>query len=156
MFLTASKFPNFHSRPYTQCMKPGYLPGRNPQCVYCTEKAIVFLGSPYPQLPFDITIALMQGRYHCFRQLRSFFKFPFSALYAVHETGLFLGRNVQCVHCTGKAIAFLGSPYPQLPFDLNISLVQKRCHCFRQLRNFSKFPFSALYAVHEPGLFTGS
>ena len=27
-----------------QCMKPGYLPGRRAQCVYCTEKAIEFLG----------------------------------------------------------------------------------------------------------------
>ena len=72
LFSTASNFSKFHSRSYTQCMKQGYSMGGNAQCVYCTEKVIAFLGSPYPLLPFDVNVALVQRRYHCFRQLRIF------------------------------------------------------------------------------------
>ena len=42
-------------------MKQGYSLGGNAQCVYCTEKAIAFMGSPYSQLPFDVRIALGKG-----------------------------------------------------------------------------------------------
>ena len=49
-----------------------YLLGRNAHCVYCTKKAITFLGSAHSQLTFDIKIALVQIRYHCFRLLRIF------------------------------------------------------------------------------------
>ena len=133
-------------------MKPGCLPGSNDQCVYCKEKAIAFLGSPYPQLPFDTNIALVQRRYHCFRQLRSFPNFHSRPYMLCMKPGYLLGRNAECVYCTDKPIAFLGSPYPQLHFDTNIALVQRRCHCFRHVE-IPIFPISDLYAVHETGLF---
>ena len=65
-------FPNFHIRPYLRNIKPCYLPRCNAQCVYCTEKANSFLVSAHPQLSFDRNIALVQSRYHCFRQHRIF------------------------------------------------------------------------------------
>ena len=123
-------FPNFHSQPYTLCIKRKYFPGVIAQCVYCTEKAIVFLGSPYPQLPFDISIALVQRRYHIFRQLRIFTNFRSRPYTRCMKLGYLPGGNAQCVCCTETAIAFFGSPYPQLPFDINIALVQRRYHCF--------------------------
>ena len=46
------------------CLKPGSWKARNGQCVYYTDKVITFLSSPYPYLPFDINIALVQTRYH--------------------------------------------------------------------------------------------
>ena len=148
-------FPNFHSRPYTRCMKLGYLPGRNPQCVYCTAKAIPFLGSPFPQPPFDINIALVQRRYHCFRHLRTLPNFHSRPFVRCMKTGYLPGRNAQCIYCTEKVNAFLGSPCAELPFDINIALVQRRYRRFRKLMKFPKFPFSALYSVHETGLFAG-
>ena len=127
------KFTNLHSRPYARCTKPVYLPGSNAQCVYCTEKAIPFLGSPYQQLPFDINIALVQRRYHCFRQRWTVPKFISRPYTRCVNPGYLPGRNAQWVSCTKKAITFSGSPYPQLPFDINIAWVQGRYHCFRQL-----------------------
>ena len=46
------------------CLKPGSWKDRNGHCVYCTDKVITFLSSPYPYLPFDINIALVQTQYH--------------------------------------------------------------------------------------------
>ena len=106
MFSTALNFPNFHSRPYTLCIKVGYLPNRNAQCIYCTEKAIAFLGSPYRQLPYDINIALVQRRYNCFRQLRYFPNFLSRPYTQCIKAGYLPGCNAQCVYCTENAIAF--------------------------------------------------
>ena len=108
------------------------FPVSNAQCVYCTENAIAFLDTPYPQLPFDMNNALVQRRYNCFRQR---LKFPtlHSQPYARCTTpGYLPGSNAQCVYCTENAIAFLCSPYPQLPIDMNIALVPRQYHCFRQ------------------------
>ena len=107
-------------------MKPGPLPGRNAQVVYCTEKAIEFFGSAYPQLPFGINIALVQRRYHCFREIRilpNFHSLPYTQWM---KPGSLPGRNAQGVYCTEKAIAFLGSAYAQAPFGINIALVHRR------------------------------
>ena len=140
-------FPNFHSRPYTRCMTPGYLPGSNAHCVYCTEKTIAVLGSPYPKLPFEINIALVQRRYRCFRQLRSFPNFHIQPYTRCMKPGYLPGSNAQCVYCTEKTVVFVSSPYPKLPFDMNIALVQTRYHCFRQLRSFPYFHSSPIRVV---------
>ena len=132
------------------------LPIRNAQCVYCTEKAIAFLGSAYPQLSFDINIALVQMRYHCFRQLRIFPNFHSRPYTRCMKPGVFTGRNAQCVYGNKKAIAFLGSPYPQLPFDINIASLQMRYHCFRQLRIFPNFHSRPYTSCMKPGVFTGT
>ena len=132
-------------------MKPGDLQARKAFCVYCTDKAIAFLGSPYTLLPFDINIPLVQARYHCDRQPRIFPNFHCRPYTAVHETRSFPARKAQCVYYTGKAITFLGSPYPWLPFDVNIPLVQTRYHCDRQPRSFPNFHCRLCTAVHETG-----
>ena len=46
-----------------RCMKPGCLQARCEKWAFCTETRITFLGSAFPQLPFDIKIALVQARY---------------------------------------------------------------------------------------------
>ena len=139
MFSTTSKIPKFPFSPYKRCIKPSYSTGSNAQCVYCTDKAITFFGSQYTQQIFGINIALVQRRYDCFRQLRKFPNFHSRPYKRCIIPGYTTGSNVQCVCCTDKAIAFLGSRYKQLPFRRNIALVQRRYHCFRQLRNFPNF-----------------
>ena len=119
--------------------KPRSLPGHNAQCVYCTERAITFLDSPYPQLPFGMNIPLVRMRYHCCRQLRSFPHFH-SRPNTMRTKPRFLGgHNAQCVYCTDSTIKFLDSPSTQLPFVMNITLVRRCYHCFRQLRIFPNF-----------------
>ena len=112
---------------------------------YCTGTAIKFLGSPYSQLPFGISIALVQRQYHRFRQLRSFPNFHSRLYTRCTKPGCLLGGCAQCVYRTKRSIAFLDFPYPQLPFDKNIAFMQSRYHCFRQLRilpNFHSRPYT--------------
>ena len=49
------------------CLKP-----RKPLYPYCTKSRIVFLGSPYLKLPFDMNTSLVQTRYHVDRKPRTF------------------------------------------------------------------------------------
>ena len=147
-------FLNFNSWPNTRCIKPGYFPSRYAHCVYCTEKALTFLGSPYPQLPFDINIAQEQRRFHCFRQLRIFPNLNSPPYTRLMKQGYLHCRNAKCVYCTEKAIALLGSPFPQLPFDINIALVQRNYHCFQQLRSFPNFRSRTDTRCIIPGLFS--
>ena len=42
----------------------GSLQARTGKSGFCTIKRNTFLDSPYPWLPFDINIALVQTRYH--------------------------------------------------------------------------------------------
>ena len=160
-FRQLRNFPNFHSRHYTRWMKPVYLPVSNAQCVYCTEKAIEFWGSPYPQLHFDINIAWVQRLLGCKGGTIVFDcceVSQISILDPIHGAWNWVhlpGRNAQCVYSTTKAIAFLGSPYPQLPFDNNIAWVQRRYHCFPQLRIFSNFHSRPYTPCMKPGAFAG-
>ena len=41
----------------------GTLPARKAQCVYCSDKAITFLGSAFPKLRFGINIAFVRMQY---------------------------------------------------------------------------------------------
>ena len=50
--------------PIRPCLKPVRWKACNGLCVYCTVKVITFLSSPYPLLPFDINMTLVQTRYH--------------------------------------------------------------------------------------------
>ena len=121
MFSTASKFAKFAFSALYVVYATGYFLDRNAPCVYCTEKAVAFLDSPYPQLPFDINIALVQRRYHCLRQVRIIPNFHSRTYTRCIKPGYLPSRDAQCVYCNEKAIAFLSSPYPQLPFDANIA-----------------------------------
>ena len=60
-------------------------------------------------------------------------------------------RKAQCVYCTDEAITFLGSAERQLPFDINIALVQTRYRVVRQPRTFPNFHCRPYAAVYEPG-----
>ena len=60
-------------------------------------------------------------------------------------------RKVQCVYCTHEAITFLGSEQPQLPFDINIALVQARYRVDRHPRSFPNFHCRHNTAVYVPG-----
>ena len=149
--MTASKFAKFQFTSLYEVHEEVYFPDRNAQCVYCTKKAIAYLGSPYPQLPFDINIALVQKWYHCFRQLRSLPNFHSRPSTRCMKPVYLLERYAQFVYCTEKAIAYLGSLYPQLPFNINIALVQKRFHCFRPLRNLPNFHSRPYARCMKPG-----
>ena len=46
-----------------RCTKAESLPARSAKRAFCTERRTTFLGSAFPQLPFDIKIALVQTRY---------------------------------------------------------------------------------------------
>ena len=70
--------------PIRRWKKPGNLADHDAQCVYCTEKAITFLGSVYPMLPFDIDIALAQTLYHCDRRRRNLPNFRIRHRTALH------------------------------------------------------------------------
>ena len=136
-------------------MKPCYLPVCNAQCVYCTEKRIAYLGSPYQQLPFDINIALVHRRSHCFQQLRIFPNFHSRPYTRCIKPGYLPGGNALCICCTKKAVAYLGCPYPQLPFEITIALVQRRYHCFRQLRISPNFNSRLYTRCMKPGYLPG-
>ena len=47
-----------------RCLEPGSLQVRTAKWASCTETRITFMGTAYPKLFFDITIALVQTRYH--------------------------------------------------------------------------------------------
>ena len=137
--------------PIRRCMKPGSLPAHIAQCVYCTEWAITFLGSPYPQLLFDINIALVQTRYHGDPLRRSLPNFHCRPYTACMKPGSLPARIAQCVYCADMAITFLGSPYPQLPFERNIALVQTRYRGDQQPRTLPNFHCRPYPAVYEAG-----
>ena len=60
-------------------------------------------------------------------------------------------RKAQCVYCTDEAITLLGSAQPQLPFEINIALVQTRYRWDRQARTLPNFHCRPHTAVYEPG-----
>ena len=93
-------------------MKPDNLEARTGECVFCTYAAITFLGSPYPQLPFNICIALVQTLHHEDRQTRISQVSIVGPIRFYMKPGILEAHNGECVFCTDAAITFLGSPYP--------------------------------------------
>ena len=131
-----------------RCMNPGILSARFVQCVLCTDMAITFLGSPYPQVPLDIIIALAQTQYRGDRQPRTFPNFHCRPYTAMYEPGYFARPFCPVRLSTEMAITFLGCPYPQLPFDIIIALVQTRYRDDPQPGTFPNFycrPYTAVY-----------
>ena len=49
--------------PIRRCMEPGLLQVRTAKWAFCTETRITFLGTAYPQVPFDINNPFVQTRY---------------------------------------------------------------------------------------------
>ena len=174
--------------PILTYMRQGSLQAHTGKCGFSNDKRNTFLGSPYPQLLFDIYIAFVERRYHGERQTR-----PFSYLYCLtwygvvcrpaqvsaafaptrgihfwalytrsfllietlpwckHGTmvngrpafpqisvlghiltymrrGTLQARTGKYGFWTDQKITFLGSPYQQLPFNINIVVVQTLYH----------------------------
>ena len=146
-------FPNFHSRHIRRCMNPGSFRACSGQCVYCTDKALTFLGSAYPLLPFDINIDLVQTRYHCDLHPRIFPNFHSRNIRRCMNPCSFRACSGQCVYCTVKAITFIASTYPKLPFHVNIALVKTRFHCDLQPRIFPNVHSRHIQRCMNPGSF---
>ena len=60
--------PNLHNFPFSTLYQPPVsrdsFPSHTGKWGFCTDWWNTFLGSPYPQLYFDMDIALVQTRYH--------------------------------------------------------------------------------------------
>ena len=133
--------------PIRRWTKPDDLPSHDAQCVYSTEKAITFLGSPYPQLPFIVNIALVQTRYHGGRKHRNFRNFHCRPYTTVDETRRFSQpwRPVRLLHQESYYIFRFSIPTSTFWYK----------HCFggntvpwwSKASKFPKFPFSALYGA---------
>ena len=131
--------------PIRRCRKLDDLPDRDAQCVYSTEKAIAFLGSPCPKLPFNINIALVETRYHCDRKLLILPNYHIRPYTAMQETRWFAGpwRSVRLQHRESDCICRFSIPIATFWYK----------HCFdantvplwSKASNFTKLPYSALY-----------
>ena len=105
-----------------QCISGGNLTARSSQYVYYTDKAITFLLSAYPQLPFHMNIALVQTRYRCDRLPQSFPNFHFRPYTAVYWWGYLDGlqRPVQLFQRQGDYNFSFCIPTATFPYK----------HCF--------------------------
>ena len=109
---TALKIPNFPFLDFYAVHENGLFSGPlYPVRLLHGESDCIFRFS-IPLLPFDVNTVLVQRRYHWLRQPRRFPNFHSWAFTPCIKMDYLLGRNAQCVYCTEKAIAFLGSPYP--------------------------------------------
>ena len=97
----------------TRCYtNPGSLEARNGECVFCTDTAITFLGSPYPLLPFDKNIALVHsGTLKVGSPQFSQISFV-DPIRRYMNPGSLEARTAEFVFCTDTAITILSSPYP--------------------------------------------
>ena len=129
-------------------MKPGSLQPRTGKCAFCTDTRNTLLGATFPQLPFDIIIALVQTRYRGERKPRIFSNFN-CPIQRCLKVGSLMPRTGMCAFCTDTRITFLGSPFPQLPFDMIITLVQIRCRGEMKPRIFSNLHCRPYSAMHE-------
>ena len=71
---------------------------------------------------------------------------------ATNETGILLSRNGRCDYCTNPIITILGSTPPQLPFNINIALVQSRYLGGRKPWNTANFHCRHYTATNETGI----
>ena len=127
--------------PVRRCMKPGSLQPGTWKCAFCTDTGITFLGSPFPQLPFDMIIALEQTRYPGKRKTRISLNFNIGPVRRCMKPGSLQPRAGKCAFCTDTRITFLGSPFPQLRSDIVIALVQTR---YREEMK-PRFPQSSIF-----------
>ena len=136
--------------PVRRCIKPGSLQPHTEKCAFCTDVRITFLGSPFPQLPFDITIALVQIRYRGERKPLISSNFHCWPIRRCMKPGSLQPHTGKCSFYTDIRIKFFDSPFPQLPFDLIIALMKTRYRKERKPRislNFHCRPYSELYKI---------
>ena len=132
-------------------MKPGSLQPRTGKCAFYTDTRITFLGSPFPQVPFDIIIAFVQTRYRGKRSP----EFPqisiFGPVRRCMKPGSLRPHTGKCAFCTDTPITFLGSPFPQLPFGITIAMVQTPYRRKKKPRISSNFHIQPILSLHEYG-----
>ena len=85
----------------------------------------------------------------------NFTRISLSALQASMKRGSMQACTGVGGSCTGQQITFLGSSYPQLLFDMKISLVQTRYHGDRYTQIFANFHCRPYMAQHETVWFVG-
>ena len=111
-----------------RCMKPGCLQAHTAKWAFCTETRIAFLGYAFPQLPF---ISRLHWCKHG-TMAKSNPEFPqictVGHIRRCMKPGCLQARTAKWAFCTETRITFLGSTFPQLPFDIKIALVQTRYH----------------------------
>ena len=115
-----------------RCVNPVSLQARIGKYANCNDTRITFLNATFPQLPFDVNIDLEETRYHVERQPRISANFIFVYIRRCVKPGSLPARNGKYAFCTETRISILGCTFPQLPFDVNIALVQTRYHVERQ------------------------
>ena len=64
-------------------------------------------------------------------------------------------RTAMWAFCTDTSFTVLGTAYPKLPFDINISLVQTRYHGDSYPRILAILCCRPYTALHETGFFAG-
>ena len=137
--------------PVRRCMKPGSLQHHTGKCAFCIDTRFTFLGSPFPQLPFDIIIALVQHgtvEKWCpeFSQISIF-----GPVRHCMKPGSLQPHTGKSAFCTDSRITFLGSPFPQLPFYIMITFVQTRYRGKKKRQISSNFHIRPYSSLHETG-----
>ena len=103
------------------CMKPGCLQARCAKWAFCTETRITFLGSAFPQLPFDIKIAWCKHGTLAKGNPENPQISTVGHIRRCMTPGCLQARCAKWAFCTETRITFLGSAFPQLPFDIKIA-----------------------------------
>ena len=113
MAIGSPKFPQICTVGITRrCMEPGFLQVRTANWAFCTETRITFLGTAYPQLPFDINIVLVPSGYHgdswpAFTQTCTV-----GPIRRCMKQGSLQVRTAKWALCTETRITFVGTAYP--------------------------------------------
>ena len=138
---------NFHIPPYSSCIKPGSLPPLIGKCAFCTDTKLTLLGSPFPQLPIDTIITLLQTRYRGERKPWISSNFHIPPYLSLHETGQFAAPywEVRFLHRHKNYIFRLS--IPSASFWYSYYLGANTVPWGKEAPNFLKFPYSALFVA---------
>ena len=129
------------------------LTARTGKWDYCTDKLNTFLVSPYPQLPFDINISLVQARYHGDWSVTIYATFRTGPYTAYLETGYFDGphREVGLFHRLTEHISGLSIPVASFWYKYFLCGSTVPWRLVRH--NLCNFPYWALYCLPRDGVF---
>ena len=135
--------------PIRRSMNPGSFQPHTRKCAFCTDIRITFLVSLFPQLPFDVNIAMVQTVWK--GSTKFLHIFIFSPIRRCMKPGSLQPHTGKCAFCTDIQITFLGALFPQLSFDIIVALVQIRYRGERKPRISSNFHIRPYLAMHETG-----
>ena len=130
---------------FRRLMKAGSLQPHIGKWAFCNDIRITFLGSPFPQLPFDIIFSLVQTRYRGKRKTQISSNFHFRPCLLLHEAGYFAAPywGVRFLH-RHKDYMFRLS-IPSASFWYNCCLGAHTVPWGKEAPNFFKFPYLALF-----------